>query len=1118
MTLQNTTPVLLFLAAVLLNSLVHAHSHEHAQSQAHNQSQDQTQNQSQDHTQNQAQDQTPAQDETDWDVNQPDFSSPAQEVTLDVTEGTWMSLDVAPDGKSVVFDLLGDIYQVPISGGDAQPITSGHAWDIQPRFSPDGAYIAFTSDRSGGDNIWTMHLETSAMHQVTYEDFRLLNNPTWSPDGKYIAARKHFTTSRSLGTGEIWLYHVNGSAEQQGQQVLAKPTDSFQKEQGEPIFAPDGSGIYFSINSTAGDEFIYHQDSNREIFQIRRVDLKDGKVTRIAGGPGGAVRPTPSPDGKKLAYVKRLRAQSRLFVMDLESNEETMLFDALDPDMQETWAVHGVYPNLDWTPDSKHIVFWAQGKLWKLAVANRKLSEIPFRVQDTRSVYPALRFPVAVAPDTFNTRMVRFAQHSPDGKAIVFESLGSLYLKRGNRQPQRLTDDKPRDGFDYYPVWAPNSDRVYFLRWHDRQLSSIRTVEVSGGRSRVLSLDKGQYTELAISGDGKRLAYRKRPGNSLLNPDWDVKSGLYVLDLDTGKSQFVRQRGTHPHFGADARLYAQERSTSPARRGSDTAKTQLISMTLAGHDVRTLAQADFATAIRLAPGGQHIAFIDKYQIYLTLAMPSGKVITLDAAKPAFPTVQLSNIGGTYLYWSADGTAVSWSVGPELTTVRLDDALEPDYPGPDLAGTRVDLSMAVKADQPQTKLALTNVRILTMNVKRDVIEQGRILIEGNRIRAVGTSQQVPIPPGYLALDMSGKTVLPGLVDIHAHGPYGSGEIIPQQNWNLLAHLALGVTTIHDPSSRANLAFAAAEYAKAGLILSPRIFSTAEIVYGAKSTYWAPVDGLDDALAHVRRLKAQGAISVKNYNQPRRNQRQQVNEAARREGMMSVAEGGSLYHMDMNMIADGITGIEHNVPTLKMYDDVTQFWRQSGAGYTPTLVVTYGGLTAEDYYYQKSEVWKHPILANFVPPAVLQPRAVRRIMAPEADFRDDDAARAAKVLLDAGVLVNTGAHGQREGLATHWEMWSFSRGGFSPMQALAAATINPATYLGLEQDLGSLESGKLADMVVLYANPLDDIQHSDNISYVLQGGRVYVATSLEEQHTGSRQVLPFYWQGKAHNEIR
>jgi len=367
-------------------------------------------------------------------------------------------------------------------------------------------------------------------------------------------------------------------------------------------------------------------------------------------------------------------------------------------------------------------------------------------------------------------------------------------------------------------------------------------------------------------------------------------------------------------------------------------------------------------------------------------------------------------------------------------------------------------------------------------------------------------------------MTGKTLMPGLVDVHAHGPYGSGQIIPQQNWNLMAHLALGVTTVHNPASTAHLVFAAAEYARAGLILSPRIYSTGEIIYGAKNTNYSKIENLDDALAHVRRLKAQGAISVKNYNQPRREQRQQIIEAARSEGLMSIAEGGSLYSLDMNFIVDGITGIEHNVPTLKMYDDVTQLWRATPVRYTPTLVATFGGLTSEDYFYQHTEVWKHPILANFVPPTVLQPRSVRRPMAPEADYKDDDAAAAAKVLLDAGVMVNIGAHGQREGLASHWEMWSFVRGGFSPMEALSAATINPATYMGMSKDIGSLETGKLADLVVLNANPLDDIRNSDNISEVIINGRIYEAATLNEVHTGNAVVKPFYWQGKPESEIR
>ncbi|MEP4148278.1 MAG: amidohydrolase family protein [Halioglobus sp.] len=1051
-----------------------------------------------------------------WNVNNPDFSSQSRFASINVTEGTWMSLDVSPDGSTIVFDLLGDIYSLPIEGGQATAITSGMAWDIQPRFSPDGSQIAFISDRAGGDNIWVQDLGSGNNRQLTFESFRLLNNPSWSPDGQYIAARKHFTTSRSLGTGEIWLYHVNGGRDQKGQQVVERPSETFQKEQGEPTFSADGKSIYFSRDVSPGDTFIYHQDSNKELFQIRRVNLDDGSIDTVAGGRGGAARPTPSPDGKQLAYVKRVRAHSRLFVMDLATGEERMIFDALDQDMQEIWAVHGVYPNMDWTPDSQSIVFWAQGKIWKINASKGDLDEIPFSVVDKRKIYPPIQFEVDVAPDNFDTRMVRFARRSPDGSAVVFESLGQLYIKTGEKEPKALSSDS-ETGFDYSPIWSYDSKSVYFMRWNDRTLTSIRKVSSKGGKSKELAVPMGQYTELSISPSGDKLLFRRLAASSLLGSAHGVQPGIYLHHLEKETTHFVSKRGTYPHFGSDDRIYVQERAETAVGRGSKTAKTMLLSMTVNGNDVRTLAASELATRIERSPKGNHIAFMDGHHVYVQPAISTGKPLLLtteSASNSVFPTKKLSTIGGAYMHWSASGDSVSWSTGPLLKTAAIDNAtLTNSLP----QVSSENLSISVQASKPETTIALANARIITMNEDREVIEHGTILIRDNRIEVLGRSSDILVPEDYELIDLFGKTIVPGLIDIHAHGPYGEGQIVPQQNWNLLAHLALGVTTVHNPASRAYQVFAAAEYVKAGKILGPRIFSTGENIYGAKSTSFSAVNSLDDALAHVRRLKAQGAISVKNYNQPRREQRQQVNEAAYQEGLMSVAEGGALYHQDMNLLADGITGIEHNVPTMKMYSDVNQLWAQSGAGYTPTLVVTFGGLTAEDYYYQNTEVWKHPILSRFVPPTLLRASSVRRVMAPEDEFRDDDAAAAAKQLLDRGINVNIGAHGQREGLGSHWEIWSFARGGFSPMEALSTATINPARYLKMDADIGSIEKQKLADLLILDANPLDNIRNTDKISHIMANGRLYEARSLREVHTGESELKPFYWQGKPESEI-
>lgn len=1059
-----------------------------------------------------------------WDINQPSYSVEAKQAKIDVHQGTWMSLDVSPDGRNIVFDLLGDIYQIPFKGGRAEPLRSGHAWEIQPRYSPDGRSIAFTSDFAGGDNIWVMDLQTNESRQVTFEDFRLLNNPTWSPDGLYIAARKHFTTSRSLGTGEIWLYHVFGGKDAKGVPVVERSDPAFQKELGEPMFAPDGKSIYFTQNSTPGKTFIYHQDTNKEVFQVKRVDLDSGKITRVAGGPGGAVRPSPSPDGKFLAYVKRVRAVSRLFMMDLDSGEETMLVDALDQDMQETWAVYGLYPNMDWTPDSQQIVFWAQGQLWRIDINSREKVNIPFHVSDSRSIYPVPRYPVDVAPEEFETRMVRFARRSPDGKTVVFESLGSLYIKHGVDAARLLTREQG-DGFDYSPVWAPKGDRIYFLRWSDKNLTTIRSVSSRGGKSRHLNDERGQYSELSISADGKTLVYRKLKGHALRSPAWGENPGIYLMDIDSRETTFVTEKGVAPSLGADGRIYVRQRPRREGR-GSDVAKTKLLSMTRGGLDIREIVESEFATDILLSPDRKYVAFVENRHIYVSVLPMTGKVLEIGPKSKGLPTKRVSRVGGQYLHWSADSESLGWSVGPDLKTVPVTGSLfkldaevgseeEVDV-SPSL--DTINLSQTIKTARPGGQLVITGARLITMDADRTVIENSTLVISGNRIVALGEAGQVQIPEGANVFDATGKTIIPGLVDIHAHGAYGQGQIIPQQNWNSLAHLALGVTTLHNPSSRADQVFAAAEYARAGRILSPRIFSTGEVVYGARSTGWAPIDSLDDALSHIRRLKAQGAISIKNYNQPRRDQRQQVIEASRLERIMTVAEGGSLYHFDMSLIADGTTGVEHNVPTLVMYDDVTQFWRQSGSAYTPTLVVTYGGLTSEDYYYQHTEVWKHPILANFVPPTILQPRAVRRPMAPEEEYRDDDSAASAKVLLEAGVLVNTGGHGQREGLATHWEMWSFVRGGMSPMQAISAATINPATYLGMDGDLGSLEAGKLADLVILDANPLDNIRHSDKVGHVVLNGRIYIAGTLQEIITGNKKLNPFWWQTTPQGKIR
>ena len=275
-------------------------------------------------------------EEPSWNVASPgaDFNYKTHSFTTD--EGTWMNLDVSPDGQTIVFDMIGDIYSVPITGGKATVLRSGIPFEVQPRFSPDGSKISFTSDAGGGDNIWVMDKDGKNVKQITKESFRLLNNAVWMPDGNYIVARKHFTSGRSLGAGEMWQYHITGGS---GIQITKRKND--QQDVNEPFVSSDGKYLYYSEDIYSGGFFQYNKNPNAQIYVIKRYNFETGKTETVTGGPGGAARPTVSRDGKKLAFVKRVREKTVLFIHDLETGEEWPIYDQLNKDQQEAWAFLG---------------------------------------------------------------------------------------------------------------------------------------------------------------------------------------------------------------------------------------------------------------------------------------------------------------------------------------------------------------------------------------------------------------------------------------------------------------------------------------------------------------------------------------------------------------------------------------------------------------------------------------------------------------------------------------------------------------------------------------------------------------------------------------------------------
>ncbi|MBK7407658.1 MAG: PD40 domain-containing protein [Saprospirales bacterium] len=1051
-----------------------------------------------------------AQEKADkWDVNNP--PGPYKEVTIKTQEGTWMNLDVSPDGQTLAFDLLGDIYTMPMSGGKATCIHQGLAWEVQPRFSPDGKKLLFTSDAGGGDNIWIMNTDGSDAKQLTKEDFRLLNNPCWMPDGNYFVARKHFTSGRSLGAGEMWLYHISGGG---GVQLTKRKND--QQDVNEPSASPDGRYVYYSEDMYPGGFFQYNKDPNDQIYVIQRYDMQEGKVERVIGGPGGAIRPQISHDGKKLAFVRRVRTKSVLYTYDLETGEQTPLFDGLSKDQQEAWAIFGAYTGFNWTPDDKYVVIWGQGKLWKVDVEARTAANIPFEVEAKHRITDALHFENPVFTERFTPHVIRHAVTAPDGKSLVFNAVGHIWKKDlPNGMPLRLTQDT---GLEFEPAFSPDGRTLVYVTWDDEQMGSIRTLELSTGRTNMLSTEKGIYRTPAFSPDGKTIVYRKEGGNIHQGFTNCQNPGIYTVAATGGKPSFVCEEGEYPVFNVTGdRIYYQNGGFI----FGDVTKSY-HSVKRDGSDAKKHFEGQYVQRFVLSPDNKWVAWSELYKVYVAPMPQTGQSVTISASTKAVPVAQVARDAGINLHWSADSKKLFWTLGDEYFSDELTnrflflEGARDSIPPIDTVGLKVGLELAM--DKPRGTIALTNARIITMEGE-EVIEAGTVLVEGNLIKKVGPVDRVRIPGDAKVIDCSGKTIMPGLIDVHGHlGNFRYG-ISPQKQWEYFANLAYGVTTAHDPSSNSEMIFSHSEMIKAGEMVGPRLYSTGTILYGADGDFKAVINSLEDARSALRRTKAYGAFSVKSYNQPRRDQRQQVIEAARELHMLVVPEGGSFFYHNLSMVADGHTGIEHNIPVAPLYNDVIQFWAQSKSHNTPTLIVNYGGLNGECYFYQESDIWTKDRLMSFTPRGVVDSRARHRTMAPQEEYENGHflVAQSCKKLQDAGVPINLGAHGQLQGLGAHWELWMFVQGGMTNMQALRAATMNGAIYLGMDKEIGSLKEGKLADLIVLDANPLENIRNSEFVHYTMINGRLFDSATMNEIGNYDRKRTPFYFEMEGNRDL-
>ncbi len=1031
----------------------------------------------------------------DWDIAA--AHGPGKDLHFSTTEGTWMGVDVSPDGGFVLFDLLGDIYEVPLIGGAAKRITSGNAWDTDAHYARDSHRIAFTSDRGGNENLWTMKLDGTDPRPLTEDKENRWTDPVWAPEAGWLLGRKRMVDTRSIGIQELWLLHEEGGT---GTQITAQDVDP---HAGEAAFSPDGRYIWFSTRS---GRFEYDQNVHHGLWQLVRYDRELGERTVMTSLSEGAARPTPSPDGRSLAFLTRDRANTVLMVLDVATGRMRRIADGLDKDAMEAFELRGTYPRMDWTPDSRQLVYWAGGKLWRVDASSLTRAQIPFQVNVdvwvADSVHPARR----VEDGKVQAKVIRWPAEAPDG-TLYAAALGRLWAIGRDGTSRALTAEAETA---YFPSLSADGRTLSYVTWSDIAGGQVWSGPV--GRASQITRSRGDYQSPALSRDGTTLAFLRGTGATVVGNDLGAESAydLMLAPASGGDGTRLRSvpfrgsnnRAPRLQWSADgARIYWIEDEFPEPRQHE---KTVLKSCDRLGHDVRTHLRVDGAQEIRVSPDGRWVAYKHQHQAWLA-PMPALGSSTIDAA--SLPARKLTDVAGDWLDFA--GTKVTWSHADRFYSLDTAGVIKKDAKEVPKAEER---SLNVSAPRLAGKgtIAFTNAHILTMDEAGE-IDRGTVVVRDRRIVAVGAN--VLPPDGAQVIDVHGATLLPGLIDVHAHLHYASGDIFPEQEWRHLVNLAYGVTTVFDPSASTDLVFGQAELVESGRMAGPRTLSTGFILYGADDTQGAKIESYEDAEAHVRRLMRYGAWGVKSYQQPWRSQRQWIVEACRKLGILDVPEGGGDLFMNMTMIMDGHSSIEHALPVAPVYADVKSLWAASRTTYVPTLLVAYGGVSGETSWFQRERIWEDARLARLTPPDVLMSRGYRLgiNIRDDQEFHHRTVAADAAALQRMGVNVALGAHGQLQGLGPHWELEDLGgRGAMTAGQALMAATMGGAKHLGLDQDIGSIREGKIADLFIVQGDPLTNLAAAREVRWVMKDGVLYDAATMDRLSPNPQARKALIWE--------
>lgn len=1041
-------------------------------------------------------------------------STPRTEIGFETSEGTWISLDVSADGKSIVFDLLGDLYELPIDGGVARPLLTGRPFESQPVYSPDGTWIAFVSDRSGSENLWIARRDGSEPRALSnLDDDTEFSSPAWSADGTHVFVSRIRVSSNVF---ELWEYPLDaGEAKQltRGAPQPGWPKRNRNSALG-AVSAHDGRHLFYAARMGDFLEQHAYEQLPMPLWRVVRRDLRTGTEETVVASPGGAMRPRLSPDDSVIVYGSRRDGQTGLRMRRLRDGSDEWLSFPAQRDQQEGWPSRDVLPAYAFTPDGKSIVLSRDGQLERVDLATRAVHRIPFTANV--SIQAGSAVPRDIVEDTgpVLARLIQGPAVSPDGRNLAFSALGSIYVMRlqPDARPRRLTTGSLAPQFQ--PSWSPDGRWILFATWTARGGHIWKARADGKGAAQRLTAESAYYSDPVATRDGREILALRSSNHQ--------HTHQYIEIGPFRQADLVRM----PASGGPPAVITSGMIAGPPQPALDGKRVHLYradgvaSIALDGSDARLLLRAGGIPPhfhegpfrlddVRVSPDGKWALALGASQLHLVqIRATAGQPQVVDLDVPSPEHRQLTAVGADFIGWADDGRSITWSVGSTLYRMPLSDARRAEGQrgiegGAERLAQKHQAVVTLPRDVPQGALVLRGGTAITMRGDESIADAD-VLVRNDRIVAVGRRGSIPIPADARIRDVTGKFVLPGFVDTHAHWVQVRRGILDLEDWGLAANLAYGVTAGLDPSPLTIDALAYRDLLDAGLMIGLRAYSTGPAVLS-----WNRFTSREQVSAVLSRYRDHYRLrNLKSYWSANRRQRQWVADVASELGLIATTEGALNEKLILTQVMDGFSGSEHALPTVPVSQDVIDLFARSRVSYTPTLVVGNGGPHARSRLIAPDLLHDDAKLNRFVPHHVIDELTQRRPTYAQHEYVYPRVAAGAAKILRAGGLIGVGSHGELQGLAYHWEMQALATEGLTPMEVLRSATLGSSETIGRARDLGSLESGKLADLLVLDRDPRANIADTLSIREVMKNGRLYEAETLDEVWPRQR-TYPVPW---------